>query len=237
MMSDEVRDPVHELWTVHAEILQKRGYNLDELVRDWAQKQAANLSSPGAQTDFKELCANGCVAPVLSALVVLLKWSPRLETFWEQIYGNPDKRRKVVRSLEKTSSELERLFSFSIALEDAEMAAKFGELGRISPSRLVGELRFYARMLDFMNRLPKETNTRSLTEFSKFLLTDYVKATTGRFRDRNVSALLGETTRQPDYNEVAHRMWRHRNFARMKSHYSRLGELLLNIGRAVSSRT
>jgi hypothetical protein len=237
MMNDETRDPVQELWTVHAEILQKRGYNLDELLREWTQKQSANLPSPGAQADFKELCANGCVAPILSALVVLLKWSPRLETFWEQIYGNPDKRRKAVRSLEKAASELERLFSFSIALEDAEMAGKFGELGRISPARLVAELRFYARMLDFMNRLPKETNTRSLIEFSKFLLTDYVKACTGRFRDRNVSALVGEITGQPDYNEVAQRMWRHRNFARMKSHYLRLDELLLNIGRVLSGRT
>jgi len=41
-------------------------------------------------------------------------------------------------------------------------------------------------MLDFMNRLPSEAKTRSLREFAKFVLTDYVKAATGRFRDRNV---------------------------------------------------
>jgi hypothetical protein len=142
-----------------------------------------------------------------------------------------------VKSLEKTALALEQLFSFAIALEDEDVVTKFNELGRIAPSRLVAELRFYARMLDFLNRVPSATNTRSLQEFVKFVLTDYVKDATGRFRDRNVSGLLAEVVGSPDYNEVAHRMWRHRNFPRMKKHYSRLSDVLLNIGQVLTSRT
>jgi hypothetical protein len=233
---DEQADPVRQLWEVYAEILKKRGYDIDQLLRDWTQKQVAKLGSPGAQTDFEELSASGCVPQLLAALLALLKWSPAMESFWQQMYGNPEKRRVVVRSLEKSALALEGLFNFVIALEDEDVANKFGELGRIPPSRLVSELRFYARMLDFMNRLPSETKTRSLKEFAKFVLTDYVKAATGRFRDRNVSALLGEVIGPPDYNEVAHRMWRLRNFVRMKSHYSRLSDLLLNIGQVLRGR-
>lgn len=234
---DEQTDPVRQLWEVYAKILEKRGYHADQLLRDWTQVQKAKLASPGAQEDFDELSAGGCVPQVLAALLALLRWSPTMESFWQQLYGNPSKRTAVVKSLEKTALALERLFSFAIALEDEDVVTKFNELGRIAPSSLVSELRFYARMLDFLNRVPSETNTRSLKEFVKFVLTDYVKATTGRFRDRNVSGLLAEVVGSPDYNEVAHRMWRHRNFLRMKKHYSRLSDLLLTIGQVLTSRT
>jgi hypothetical protein len=169
--------------------------------------------------------------------LALLRWSPTMESFWQQLYGNPAKRTAVVKSLERTALVLEQLFSFAIAWEDEEVVTKFNELGRIAPSRLVSELRFYARMLDFLNRVPRETNTRSLKEFVRFVLTDYVKETTGRFRDRNVSGLLAEIVGPPDYNDVAQRMWRHRNFPRMRKHYSRLSDLLLNIGQVLTTRT
>lgn len=234
---DEGTDPVRQLWEVYATILEKRGYDIDQLLRDWTQKQKAKLASPGAQADFDELSTTGCVPQLLAALLASLRWSPMMESFWQQLYGNPEKRKAVVRSLEKAAMALEQLFSFAIAFEDEEVVTKFDELGRIAPSRLVSELKFYARMLDFMNRVPRETSTRSLKEFAKFVLTDYVKEATGRFRDRNVSGLLAEVVGPPDYNEVAQRMWRHRNFLRMKKHYSRLSDLLLNIGQVLVSRT
>jgi hypothetical protein len=234
---DEQTDAVRQLWEVYAEILKKRGHDIDQLLRDWTQNQKAKLASSGAQADFDELSASGCVPQVLVVLLALLRWSPTMESFWQQLYGNRERRRAVTKSLEKTALAFEQLFTFVIALEDEKVVSKFNELGRIAPSRLVSELRLYARMLDFMNRVPSETDTRSLKEFAKFVLTDYVKDATGRFRDRNVSALMAGVVGPPDYNEVAQRMWRHRNLARMKNHYSRLSDLLLSIGRVLTSRT
>lgn len=233
----ERTDAVRQLWEAHAEILKKRGYDIDQLLGQWTQSQRARLAPGSAQADFDELSASGCVPQVLAALLALLRWTPTMESFWQQIYGNPEKRRTVVKSLEKSALALEQLFGFVIALENEEVLTKFDKLARIPPSRLVTELRFYAQMLDAMNRLPRETNTRSLKEFSKFLLTDYVKTATGRFHDRNVSSLLGEVVGPTDHNEVPQRMWRNRNFARMKKHYSRLCDLLLNIGQVLTNRT
>jgi hypothetical protein len=233
---DERADAVRQLWEVHAEILKKRGYDLDHLLKDWTQKQISKLISPGARVDFDELSASGCIPQVLAALLALLKWSPTMENFWAQLYGNPEKRKAVVKSLEGTASAVERFFTFIITYEDEEVAAKLEELGRITPKRLVTELRFYAQTLDFLNRIPRETKTRSLGEFARFALTDYVKTATGSFRDRNVSGLLGEVVGPPDYNEVAQRMWRHRNFVRMKNYYSLLSELLLDIGQVLASQ-
>ena len=88
------------------ENIQKRGHDIDQLLRDWTQKQIAKLASPGARADFAELSASGCVPQLLAALLALLRWSPTMESFWQQLYGNPEKRRAVVRSLEKTAFAL-----------------------------------------------------------------------------------------------------------------------------------
>jgi hypothetical protein len=57
--------------------------------------------------DFDELSANGCAPQLLAALLALVKWSPATEGFWQQIHGNPEKRRRVVKSLEKAASTFE----------------------------------------------------------------------------------------------------------------------------------
>jgi hypothetical protein len=103
----ERTDAVRQLWEVHAEIVKKRGYHIDQLLKAWTQRESAKLSSPGAQVDFDELSANGCAPQLLAALLALGKWSPATEGFWQQIYGNPEKRRRVVKSLEKAASTFE----------------------------------------------------------------------------------------------------------------------------------
>src|SRR5438093_1483621 len=92
---DEQTDPVRQLWEVYAKIFEKRGYDIDQLLRDWTQRQKAKLASPGAQADFDELSASGCVPQLLAALLALLRWSPTMESFWQQLYGNPEKRGAV----------------------------------------------------------------------------------------------------------------------------------------------
>ena len=50
---------------------------------------------------------------------------------------------------------------------------------------------------------------------------------TGRFHDRSVSGLIGEIVGSPDYNEVAHRMWRARNYERIEKHFSWIPRFLV----------
>jgi hypothetical protein len=230
-------EALEDLWNAQCEIWRKRGVDLPVALKQWATQQESLLASPGARTDFEELHANGCVPELLAILVAFLRWSPTFEDFWSKVYGGSEDRRRLSKSLEKTARRFERLFLFSIQLEDKIPILKFEKLGRINPARLVSELRMYARMLDFIDRLPRETQTRSLADFGKFSLTEYVKQATGRFRDRNVSALVAEAIGSPDYNEVAHRMWRSRNFKRMNSHFEKLSELLSEIHILATART
>jgi hypothetical protein len=220
---------LQDLWNAYCEICSARGFDLRQALKQWAVQQENELPSPGARTDFRELCETGCVVEILAILFVSLRWSPQFEEFWSNIYGNPNERRRVRKTLEKTAKAVESLFVLTIFLEDDEMTSKLSKIGRISPRQVVSEMRFYARMLNFVDSLPRETQTRSLADFCKFALTDYAKQATGRFRDRNVSGLIAEAIGPQDYNEVAHRMWRSRNFKKMSSHFQKLSQLLTAI--------
>ena len=235
-IEDTKTEAVRRLWDGYARIFQKRGRDINKLLRDWTQKQSDKLTSPGARSDFDELVGNGCVPQVLAFLLAFLRWSPKLEDFWRKVYGSHDGRQRVRRALVKAAAALEQLFSFTISLDDEELAAGFSEFGRLTPSRLSSELKEYASMLDLLDRFPREAETRSRADFLRFLLIDYIKAATGRFRDRNVSALIGEILGPFEYNEVARRMWRHRNYNRMKKHYSRISDILLRFGQVITSR-
>jgi hypothetical protein len=234
MQKDEA---LQDLWNVHCEIWSSRGVDLPHAFKQWASKQEEALPSPGARGDFKELCANGCVTEILAILLAFLRWSPKFEDFWSRLYGNPNDRRRVRKNLEKTAKAMEGLFELIIRFEDDDVTSKLSKIDRIGPGRLVSELRFYAKLLNLTDSISRETQTRSLADFCKFALTDYVKQATGRFRDRNVSGLIAEAIGTVDYNEVAHRMWRLRNFKRIASHFEKLSELLAAIHALASSET
>ena len=229
----KIDEVLARLWEVSGRIVKDRGGNIGQLLKDWTQKQSDKLSSPGARTDFDELCTDGCLPQVLAVLLTLLRFSPSLEQLWGRVYGSNKERRKTRQALLESAAALEQLLSLSITLENEKVATRLAEMGHLSPSRLVSELRDYAFFLNLVDLLPRETGIRSLSDFLKFALSDYVKLTTGRFRDRNVSALVGEILGPADYNEVAHRMWRHRNYSRMQKSYAPVSDLLQRVGQVV----
>jgi len=228
---------LQNLWNVYCEIWSNRGSDARHALKQWASKQEEQLPSPGARDDFKELCANGCVAEILAIVLAFLRWSPKFEDFWSKLYGSPKGRRTVRKSLEKTAKAMESLFAFAISLEDDEAISKLSKIGRISPWRLVSELRAYGKILDFIDFIPRETQTRSLADFGKFCLSEYAKQATGHLRDRNVSGLIAEAIGPADYNEVAHRMWRYRNFKRIGSRFQMLSELLSAVHALANAET
>ena len=213
-------------WNTYRELRLAKGINVDQVFVEWAEEQAQRLTSPGAREDFVELCKDGCTPQVLAAIVALLRHSPRLETFWQMMVGPLENRRKTVQALEKAAATLEEVFGDLIATEDEEQRATFTKIGRIPFSRMVSELRFYVRFINLAESLRKDTESHSLREVSKYLLASYVKRTTGRFHDRNVSGLTGEVISSVGYDEIAQRMWRSRNYMRLDKHFSWMTDFL-----------
>ena len=224
------------LWDVFVGILQKRGIDLNKMSAEWATRQAQRLATPDARTAFVELCKHGCTPQALAGTVELFRFAPHLERSWTEMVGKPDKRLKLARTLEKTAFLLEDGFREFIAMENETVRRGLSEFGRLPVTSVVSELRFYIDLLNSAKGLAVETETHSLQEFCRYLLASYVKQATGRFQDRNVSALLADGIGPLDYDEVAQRMWRSRNYPRLEKHFSKATDFLFALGVAIASR-
>ena len=242
-MSDTDKPKIEELadelalWNTYREIRRGKGINVDRIFTELAAEQKSRLRSPGAREDFTELCNDGCLPLALAALVALLRFSPLLEEFWIEMVGRPDNREKATRNLENAVQTLQGLFGNVIALEKEGKNIDFAKLGRLPVSQVISELRFYIKLINFADSFSAETQTRSPEELSKYLLTSYVRRMTGRFHDRSVSGLLAEVTDSAEYNEVAHRMWRSRNYDRLEKHFSWMTKFLVAMSVVIAHTT
>jgi hypothetical protein len=223
-------DPYKEeqaLWSAFREVQKFKGIDVDKLLTEWADQQTQQLTSPGAREEFDELCDHGCNPKVLAFTIALVRYSPHLETAWAMLVGPPEGRQKATRDLENAAATLETIFAGAIAAEDEKNKTEFANLGRISPSHMISELRLYSRLINLAGLLALETEAHSLVEVCKYILSAYVERSTGRPHDRNVSGLIAEIAKSSDYNEVAHRMWRNRHYERLDKHFSKLIEFLV----------
>ena len=225
------------LWNTYREVHRAKGTDIARLFTKLAAAQKQRLRSPGAREDFVELCEDGCFPIALAAIVALLRYSPLLERFWTEMVGRPDRREKASRTLKNAAQLLENLFSNAIALESEGKGPELTKIGRFPISGVVSELRFYSRFINFAESLSGDTETRSFAELSKYLLTSYVRRMTARFHDRSVSSLVGEAVGLEEYNEVAQRMWRGRNYARIEKHYSWMVRFLVAMSVVIAHTT
>jgi hypothetical protein len=206
-------------WKTYRDICRSKPIDTVKLFMDLAEEEKQKLTSPGAWEDFVELCEAGCFQPILAGIVMLLRYTPRLEAFWIEMVGRPDNREKATRTLEGAAQTLENLFGAVIASENEGKKPELERIGRLPISRVVSELRVYTRLIKLASSISEETETRSPAELAKYLVSSYARIMTGRFHDRNVSGLVSEVWGLPEYNEVAHRMWRTRNYERIDKHF------------------
>jgi hypothetical protein len=223
---EELPDEV-AFWKAYRETRRAKGFDIAKFYTDLAEGEKQRLTSPGAREDFTELCEAGCLQLVLAGIVTLLRYSPLLEGFWTEMVGHPENREKATRALENAAQKLEKLFNSVIASENEGKNVEFAKIGRLPVSQVISELRIYIRFINFASSLSADTETRSPVELSKYLLSSYVRVMTGRFHDRSVSGLVGEVSASPEYNEVAHRMWRTRNYVRIDKHFSWMTRFLV----------
>jgi hypothetical protein len=225
---EELQEEV-AFWKSYRDICRSKQIDTVKLYMNLAEEEEGKLASPGAKDDFIELCETGCFQPILAGIVMFLRNAPRLEAFWTQMIGHPDNREKAIRTLESAAQTLENLFSGVIESENEGKSLELERIGRLPVSRVVNELRFYTRLVNSASSISAETETRSPAELAKYLLSSYVRSMTGRFHDRSVSGLVGEVSGLPEYNEVAHRMWRTRNYERIDQHFSWMTRLLVTM--------
>jgi len=236
-------EAVQKLWDFARQLYQSKGIDIEKLLADLAAKQEEQLPFPGARRDLTELCEAGCTREILGAIIFVLRVVPAIESFWAFIVGHAERRRKLTRTLEATAKELDHFFP---EVNDeanqeklrAKLRARFADVGHLYPSELASELRFYAGFLTLAERLASDTEARNLGQVLKYTLVGYVDRATGRFHDKNVMGLYAEVVGSTTLDEVAHRMWRKRNYSRLDRHFTGLADFLFDIGVVIArSRT
>jgi hypothetical protein len=214
-----------ELWQTYREVHREKGIDIAQFYSVLATKLEEGLQ-PVVRAEFRELCDAGCLPEGLAVLVELLRYSPNLQQAWTELVGQPDNREKKKNALERAANTLENLFGDALAAGSQAEVDVFTR-DRVPVSRVVSELRTHARFVGFAERLRKDTETRSPVEFSRYVLTSYVKRMTGEFHDRCLSGLVGEAVGPIDYGETAQSMWRFRNYARLDGHHSGIVKFLV----------
>jgi hypothetical protein len=218
------------------QIILPNGLNLEELWAAWAEREKQRLPSPGAHTDFDELCNSGCMPRVLASIIALIRYAPQINEWWDQTLGNVKANLKLVSLLEKTATALES-FYVPGSTPGTQKLMDVAPPGELSPFGLVAAIRDQREMLLTLEGLAAKFDVNPFPEIARYLLVGYVWRATGTFHDRNVSGILGAVVGPVDYNEVAQRMWRYRNYERLEQHLSVLADMLHCLGLAVSNRT
>ncbi|MGH9438239.1 MAG: hypothetical protein ACRD22_10170 [Terriglobia bacterium] len=213
-------------WKKLREMRQAKGLDVAQFIDESASEVEHGLHSPGGKEDFAELCEAGCLSKGLAALVFVLQRVPVFESVWTELVGDPANRVKTAASLEIAAQTLEKLYGAFIESETQTHTESFTKMGRIPISNLVSELRLHVKVINAASMLSVDTEARSLGQVARYLLTAYVKQMTGDFHDRSVSGLIAELLGSPDYNEVAHRMWRRRNYERLDQHCAWMANIL-----------
>jgi hypothetical protein len=86
-----------------------------------------------------------------------------------------------------------------------------------SPDLLISNLKHYANMLTWADKLEEAFGSNSFVELAKFAFAGLVKRVTNKYHDREVSALTGAALQKFAYDETAHRIWRIRNYSRLEA--------------------
>ncbi len=230
-------DLVQQFWEFHTKALLARGVDLNQRLLSWVQQQKNSFSDPQSAIEFEELCRDGCVPQVLSVLLSFVRNSTRLSGFWTLMVGDAHSRKAMSKVLDEAADALENRFKELIADDSPEQRKQFEDLDRVPLSALVAELRLYVSILNFADTLKIEIETRSVEEFARFLLTDYVGRSTGRFHDRNIATLFCDMKQMEVYEEAAQRMWRERNYDRLFEHHQKIGNFFLAIGAVIARQT
>lgn len=204
-----------------------KGIDLQCFMKEAVQGGMKSLTGFGAKQAFNTLSKANCSESSLAFLLYLIRSGPRWSNMYRLLAGSQRRRSQIGALLARAAATLEQIdqtFEKTVSREKNELLSPsrkmhVGETHRlelvVSPATCARSLRAYVRVLNVFESASREAKIHSPEAFGKYLLSAYVRATTGDYHDVEVSALISGALRE-QYSEVAHRMWRQRNWKNLE---------------------
>lgn len=229
-------------------LYKSKGIDIHQVTNTAVRKGMECLSGFGGRQPFDKLCKARCNQSYLAILLYIIRSGPSWSNTWRLVVGSQRRLKQTIAILEKAASALEKLdkaFEGALALgphqfppvsnnPSSDLKQFEGDSG-IAPLTIAGALRAYIRVLRLLGTASTNAKIHSPEAFGKYLLSSYVKLRTGSYHDAEVSALISSALRE-EYGELAHRMWRLRNWKHLDAVSFPL-ELVIGLGVLLSLNT
>lgn len=160
------------------------------------------------QRDIERLEQWGMTKEAMAMGVMAISFAPALDGLFARL---GDKKTRL-REREALLSAIPILNKIAGTLE---AGGKLHGKATMSPSYVVSALKANADLLIFADTVYEVLDTNSMFEVARYALAGAVMRVTGKYKDREVSALTSLALERPNYDETTHRVWRTRNYARL----------------------
>jgi hypothetical protein len=175
-----------------------------------------SFADAGAEVDLKRLQHFGVFKETLFVAMFLFGLLPTLDVMLKDSFGDMKDRRRKERVLREAAAIMEEYGKTGELAERLSQGHNIKD--PIPPTKGLAEaLHYYANILFMREQMLDALDANSGTELAKYAIASAVKRITGKYHDREVSAVLGVYQCNPDYDETAHRVWRIRTVARLDS--------------------
>jgi hypothetical protein len=185
----------------------------------WMESKIALLEEFNITPDLQRLVNLGINRETLGIALILIHMAPNLDHFFKKIFGDKRTRQRSARSLVTAAGILDSMNKLVPGGPDS-----IGKIPSIETT-MVG-VKHYALMLTWGEPIYEFIGAHSIVELAKYALAGLVKSKTGKFHDREVSALTGAALQKLHYDETAHRVWRIRTYKRLDKSFPIAPKLL-----------
>lgn len=174
----------------------------------WTERRLDLLKEFHIAADIQRLVDLGINKETLGVALMLINMAPAIDYLFKDLFGNKRTRQQNARSLVTAVMVLESMSKLVPGMPDG--------LNKIpSLEATINGVKHYALMLTWGEPIYDFIGANSIVELAKYALAGLVKNKTGKFHDREVSALTGAALQKSDYDETAHRVWRIRTYERL----------------------
>ena len=180
-----------------------------------AKKLLKQFEVDGVELYTEKLISLGVQEQTLFVAFLLFFFLPKIDEILQTAFGDIKERRRKAQTLREAAALMDEFASSAPSFLETVLRKSPSSETLATPTETADGLHLYANALFIREQLRDALDLNSGVELAKFTLAGAIHRITGKYHDREVSAVLGVFLRNLDYDETAHRVWRIRTFARL----------------------